>query len=190
MQNSKSRLRRAAPACVVALIIALPAALGMGPQATLGAPARSSAIPPVPELAALPGHLHKLAQPRFDSGEAPDSLRMGGLDIVFAKTPAQERALGQLLLDQQNPKSTQYHRWLTPAQYGTRFGAADATIASMAAWLASQGFDVGVAPAASGHLAFSGSKAQVEAAFHTNIHLRSDDSRCLQIRRDGDPGIE
>jgi subtilase family serine protease len=172
MQNLKSRLRRAASARVVALIIALPAALGLGPEATIGAaPARPSTILPGPELVALPGHLHKFALARFDAGEAPDSLRMGGLEIVFAKTPAQEQALGQLLLDQQNRKSAQYHRFLTPAQYGARFGAADATIESMANWLKSHGFDVGTVPAARGHLAFFGSKAQVETAFHASIHL-------------------
>jgi subtilase family serine protease len=99
------------------------------------------------------------------------SLRMSGLELVFAKTPAQEQALGQLLLDQQNRRSVQYHRWLTPAQYGSRFGATDATVAAAAKWLESNGFEVGELPAGRGHLAFSGSRAQVESAFQTRIHL-------------------
>jgi subtilase family serine protease len=157
---------------MVAVIIAVPAALGQGSQAVVGAaPRQSSASSANPELAALAGHVHKLALPRFDAGEAPSSLRMSGLEIVFAKTPAQEQALGQLLLDQQNSKSTQYHRWLTPAQYGRRFGAADATVAALSKWLTSNGFEVGELPAGRGHLTFVGTKAQVESAFHTRIHL-------------------
>jgi subtilase family serine protease len=122
-------------------------------------------------LVPLPGHIHRLAQARFDSGEAPNSLRMGGLDLMIAKTPQQEKALNQLLADQQNPKSPQYHRWLTPSEYGARFGATDAAIAALSNWLRSNGLTVGEVPAGRGHLPFSGSKAQVEAAFHTEIHL-------------------
>ena len=65
---------------------------------------------------------------RFDAGEAPASLQLNGLDIVFTKSPAQERTLQALLAAQQDPKSPQYHQWLTPAEYGQRFGASDATL--------------------------------------------------------------
>jgi subtilase family serine protease len=168
----KSRIRRTVSACIVAAIIAAPAALGQGPQMIAGAsPGQSPTPVAAPELAALPGHVHKLALARFDAGEAPSSLRMSGLEIIFAKTPAQEQALSQLLLDQQNTKSAQYHRWLTPAQYGRRFGAADATVAALTNWLKSNGFEVGELPAGRGHLAFFGRKAQVESAFNTRIHL-------------------
>ncbi len=170
--NLRVRLGRAGVACMVAVIVAAPAALGQGSPAVIVAPpVQSSASSVNPALAALPGHVHKLATPRFDAGEAPNSLRMSGLEIVFAKTPAQEQALAQLLLDQQNSKSAQYHHWLTPAQYGQRFGAADATVAALSKWLTSNGFEVGELPAGRGHLTFVGSKAQVESAFHTRIHL-------------------
>jgi subtilase family serine protease len=184
--NLRSRLGRTVAACLVAAIIAVPAALGQGPQpigqgpqpigqgpqALVGAtPGRLPISSTHTEFVALPGHVHRLALPRFDAGGAPNSLRMGGLEIVFAKTPAQEQALEQLLLDQQDSKSTQYHRWLTPAEYGRRFGATDATVAAVTQWLTSSGFEVGVLPAGRGHLTFSGSEPQVESAFHTRIHL-------------------
>jgi subtilase family serine protease len=124
-----------------------------------------------PELQSLPGQVHPLAQARFDLGEAPDSLAMPGLEVVLAKTPAQERALEALLNAQQDPKSSQYHQWLTPAQYGERFGASDAAIAALSRWLSGNGFKVDAVPASRAHLSFHGSKAQVEAAFHTRIHL-------------------
>jgi subtilase family serine protease len=128
---------------------------------------------PVPntDLVPLPGNVHRLARAQFDAGEAPNTLRPSGLDIVFAKTPEQERALQQLLAAQQDPNSSQYHKWLTPAQYGQRFGASDATVAAVTSWLKSNGLTVGPLPAGRGHLPFFGSKAQVEGALHTPIHF-------------------
>jgi fibronectin type 3 domain-containing protein len=122
-------------------------------------------------LARLPGHVHHLARSGVDAGEAPDATPMRGLDLVLARTPAQQKALDQLLADQQDPKSAQYHRWLTPAEFGRRFGASDAAIHALSAWLKSYGLEAGAVPASRSHLPFSGSKEQVEAAFHTQIRL-------------------
>ena len=124
-----------------------------------------------PDLVALSGNVHRLARAQFDAGEAPGTLRPKGLDIIFAKTPEQERALQQLLAAQQDPKSPQYHKWLTPAQYGQRFGASDGTVAAVTSWLKSNGLSVGSLPPGRGHLPFFGNKAQVEGALHTRIHL-------------------
>jgi subtilase family serine protease len=121
-------------------------------------------------LVSLPGHVHRLARGGVDAGEAPDATRMHGLDLVLAKTPAQGKALDQLLADQQDPKSAQYHHWLTPAEFGRRFGASDAAIHALSGWLKSYGLETGAVPASRSHLPFSGTKAQVEAAFHTQIH--------------------
>src|SRR5580698_10322064 len=123
------------------------------------------------DLVPLSGNVHAFARAQFDAGEAPSTLRPKGLDIVFAKTPEQERALQQLLAAQQDPKSPQYHKWLTPAQYGARFGASDATLAAVTNWLKSNGLTAGRLPPGRGHLPFFGGKVQIEGAFHTRIHL-------------------
>jgi subtilase family serine protease len=123
------------------------------------------------DLVPLSGNVHRFARPQFDAGEAPSALRPKGLDLVFTKTPAQERALQQLLAAQRDPRSPQYQKWLTAAQYGQRFGASDATLAAVTNWLKSNGLSVGQIPAGRGHLPFFGSKAQIETAFHTQIHL-------------------
>ena len=156
-------------------------ALAAGAAACLLATAISRAGPdPAPiasatristEFVALPGHVHRLAQPRFDIGEAPPSLQMAGLELVLARTPAQAKALESLLAAQQDPKSPQYHHWLTPAEFGARFGASDATFAALSQWLDSNGFRVDQPAASRSRLRFHGTKAQVEAAFHTQIHL-------------------
>jgi subtilase family serine protease len=123
------------------------------------------------DLVPLSGNVHAFARPQFDAGEAPSTLRPKGLDIVFAKTSEQERALQQLLAAQQDPKSPRYHKWLTPAQYGLKFGASEETLAAVTNWLQSNGLAVGQVPSGRGHLPFFGSKAQVEGALRTRIHL-------------------
>src|ERR1700722_14836066 len=123
------------------------------------------------DLVPLSGNVHRFARAQLDAGQAPSTLRPKGLDVVFAKTPEQQRALQQLLAAQQDPKSPQYHKWLSPAQYGQRFGASDATLAAVTSWLKSNGLAVGQLPPGRGHLPFFGSNAQVEAALRTQIHL-------------------
>jgi subtilase family serine protease len=144
------------------LIMLAGAALSL---AAVGAPVTNA------DLVPLPGNVHALARAQFDAGEAPSSLRPKGLDIVFAKTPEQERALQQLLAAQQDPKSPQYHKWLTPAQYGLRFGASEDTLAAVTNWLKSNGLSAGQISPGRGHLPFFGSKTQVEGALRTRIHL-------------------
>ncbi len=129
--------------------------------------------PPAPAAAleSLAGHVHRFAQPRLDAGAAPCALRMNGLELIVAWKTAQQQALDDLVTAQQDPKSPEYHRWLTPADYGARFGASDAALAALSSWLRSNGLQVGNVPAGRAHIPFTGTKAQVEAAFHTQIHL-------------------
>ncbi len=131
----------------------------------------AGATVPNTDLVPLSGNVHQFARAQFDAGEAPSTLRPKGLDIVFTKTPEQQQALQQLLAAQQDPKSPQFHKWLTPAQYGQRFGASEATLTAVTNWLKSNGLSVGQLPPGRGHLPFFGSKAQIESALHTRIHL-------------------
>ena len=162
-ENKKgaSRQLRRARARIIAPLLAIAA---IGSLGGLGAGAAA-------DLAPLVGNVHRFANPRFDVGEAPVSLHLQGLDMVFAKTPAQDRALQAFLAAQQDPKSSQYHKWLTPTEYGQRFGASEATLAAAANWLKSSGLEVGTIPPGRGHLPFFGSKTAVEAALHTHVHL-------------------
>src|SRR5579862_4167551 len=122
-------------------------------------------------LVALPGHVHGQLKVSADVGEAPDNLPMAGLELVLARTAAQSKALEGLLADQQDAKSPRYHQWLTPAQFGTRFGASAQSVAMLTGWLEAQGFGVDPLPANRSQLRFHGTKAQVEGAFHTQIHV-------------------
>lgn len=121
-------------------------------------------------LVTLPRNVHPLARPEYDRGAAPPSLPLNRMLLVLKRSPAQQSALDSLIAQQQNKNSSNYHQWLTPQQFGQQFGPADSDIATIQSWLASYGFhDIHVSSGRT-YIEFSGSAAQVQAAFHTAIH--------------------
>ncbi len=109
-----------------------------------------------PATSTVVGHLQ---------GDTP-LTRMG---LVLAPSAAQQADLDQLLADQANPASANYHRWLTPAQFGARFGVSEADLAQITSWLTSQGFEVLSVPASRNTVFFSGKAATVESAFSVSL---------------------
>src|SRR5216684_5183127 len=79
-------------------------------------------------LTVLRGNTHRLARPEFDLGTAPASLPMERMLLVLKRGPEQENALRRLLDDQQDKRSPNYHKWLTPAKFGKQFGPSDADV--------------------------------------------------------------
>lgn len=121
-------------------------------------------------LVTLQGSVHPLATPAADQGAAPDSLQLGRTILVLKRSSVQQAALDKLTNAQQNAASPQYHKWLTPEQFGAQFGVAPQDIQTISQWLESHGFEV--EPQMAGHslIAFSGTNAQLRAAFHTEMH--------------------
>jgi subtilase family serine protease len=119
---------------------------------------------------AIPDTVHPKARLGSDLGPTSGDTLLRGMSIRFNMTDAQQAALDQLLADQQNPESPRYHQWLTPAQFGADFGLSSTDLATVSAWLTSQGFTVtGVANGGT-YITFDGTVAQAEAAFGTSIH--------------------
>jgi subtilase family serine protease len=121
----------------------------------------------------LPGSRPARAAASADIGRVPASTPLTGITLVFSMTPAQKADLDTLIAAQQNPGSPSYHQWLTPDQFGARFGLADADLAAATTWLEQQGFTVDPIPASRNRISFSGTEAQVEAAFGTQLHYYS-----------------
>jgi pro-kumamolisin-like protein/Big-like domain-containing protein len=124
-------------------------------------------------LTILKGNTYYLARAEYDRGAAPPSLPMNRMLLVLLRSPSQEAALEQLLDQQQDLASPNYHQWLTPQQFGQQFGPSDQDIQTITTWLQSHGFQV--APISNGRtiIEFSGTAAQVQEAFHTAIHKYS-----------------
>jgi subtilase family serine protease len=113
------------------------------------------------------------AKTAIDLGSAPGSLKLEGLTMRFNMTDAQQAALSQLLLDQQNPNSPRYHQWLTPQQFGTLFGLSAGDISKVSSWLTGQGFTVTKVANSSSFITFNGTASQVQHAFGTTVHTLS-----------------
>jgi subtilase family serine protease len=126
-------------------------------------------------MVTLKGNTHPLATAQYDRGEAPGSLPMNRMLLVLQHTPAQEAAIKQLLAEQQNQGSSNFHNWLTPQQYGQMFGPSDQDIQTITNWLQSHGFEVANVSPGRHVIEFSGTASQVQEAFHTTIHHYSVD---------------
>src|SRR5271155_714381 len=136
------------------------------------APKGSLITQPIDEtkLTILRGNTYPLASPEYDRGAAPPSLPMERMLLVLKRSPELEAALESLLDQQQDKSSPNYHNWLTPEQFGQQFGPPDQDIAAVTAWLQSHGFHVANVSNGRTVIEFSGTAAQVQAAFHTSIH--------------------
>jgi subtilase family serine protease len=121
-------------------------------------------------LVVLRGNVHPLARPEYDRGPAPASLRMEHMLLVLKRSAQQEASLEELLAEQQDKSSPNYHKWLTPAEFGAQFGPSDSDIQNVESWLRSQGFTVNSVSSGRVVIDFSGSAAQVQGSFHTAIH--------------------
>ena len=122
------------------------------------------------QLVTLRGNTHPLARPEFDRGAAPDGQPMRRMLLVLKRSTAQETALDQLMEQQQDASSSNFHNWLTPAQFGQQFGPADQDIQTITLWLQSHGFQVAKVSSGRTVIEFSGTAGQVREAFHTTIH--------------------
>jgi pseudomonalisin len=118
----------------------------------------------------LSGQRHPLARAEYFIGQAAPELYMGRMILVLRADPAQDAALEELIRAQQDPESPYYHRWLTPEQFGTRFGISQNDLRQVTAWLQSRGMRIEEVPASRRTVVFSGAARQVESAFQTRIH--------------------
>ena len=118
----------------------------------------------------LRGNVHPMARPEFDRGLVADSEPASRMSLLLHRSPDQETALRQLLEQQQDKTSPNYHKWLTPDQFGKQYGPADADIQAVTDWLTSRGFTGIKVSAGRTTIEFSGNVGQVRNAFQTEIH--------------------
>jgi len=121
----------------------------------------------------LRGTVHPLARARSDQGAVPDSFAANRLLLMLNRPPEREADLRQFLANAHRPGSATYHKWLTPTEFGERFGPSDADIQTAKNWLTSHGFRVAEVTQSKTLIEFSGSAANVRDAFHSEIHQYS-----------------
>jgi hypothetical protein len=124
-------------------------------------------------LTTLAGYIHAAATTANDRGPVDDSAPVGHIVLILGRTTEQQQDLDALVDQLHNPRSEQYQKWLTPAEFGSRFGPADEDVAAVAAWLRSKGFTIEDIPPSKTHITFTGTAGQMRDAFHVDIHQLS-----------------
>ncbi|HTX34179.1 MAG TPA: protease pro-enzyme activation domain-containing protein [Bryobacteraceae bacterium] len=121
-------------------------------------------------LVLLAGSVHPLVAGAVDLGRVRADLPIERALLYLSASAEQEAELEALLVAQQDPGAAEYHQWLTPEQFGERFGVSDADLQTITAWLASQGLQVTAVASGRRTIEFGGTARQVEQTFHTEIH--------------------
>jgi polyisoprenoid-binding protein YceI len=121
-------------------------------------------------LVTLRGNTHPLAQPKFDQGPAPSSMPANRLLLVLTRSTQQEAELQTYLQSVQDVNSPSYRKFITPDEFGQRFGVGEADIQAIQTWLTGHGLTVTKVSKGRTAIEFSGTVGQVESAFHTTVH--------------------
>ncbi|MGO9087239.1 MAG: Ig-like domain repeat protein [Terriglobales bacterium] len=121
------------------------------------------------KVVTLRGNVHPLAQARYDVGAAPSSMPAKRLMLLLNRPADRGAALAEYMRDVHTPGAAIHHRWLTPEEFGARFGPADSDIQQVSDWLSGMGFQVAGASKGKTLIEFSGTVGQVNKAFHTQI---------------------
>ena len=153
--------------------VLLAAAAFAGPLPQLPATNRITQPVDTSQVQPLPNHHPLWASAANSIGQVPADLSLNQFTLVLARSPQQQQAFQQFLADQQNPGSPDFHHWLTPAEVGQRFGLSDQDIASITAWLQSQGLHVNWVSPSRIFIGFGGTTADIDRAFQTQMQYFS-----------------
>ena len=130
----------------------------------------AGAFRPAPASIPVRGHIHRLAQSRFDRGQVNDLFQLNHVAMMLKPSAEQQAALNTLLEEQQDPSSPNYHRWITPDEFADRFGLNTAEFRKVIAWLQDKGFTIDETPPSRNWIAFTGNARQLREAFKLRIH--------------------
>jgi hypothetical protein len=118
-----------------------------------------------------------LAQPGLmgaqDMGPVDEGTQFDRMTLVMKMSSDQQRSLTALLDGQQTKGSANYHRWLTPEEFGRQFGPTTDDLKKIQSWLEQEGFQVGTTARSGMWIEFSGTAGQVNAAFQTQMRRYS-----------------
>jgi MYXO-CTERM domain-containing protein len=181
LEYRRSSVRAAQPrAFAVALAVHASFVLGCSApgdsSARLGDQAPGGATPTAAPTAALAGRVtlagntHPLARSEFDLGPVDRDFPLDHLQLVLKRSAEKAASLDANIDALHDPGSSGYHRWLTAAEFGERYGPSRDDLDAVTTWLESNGMRVEGLPAGRMFVTFSASAAQVQAAFGTPIH--------------------
>jgi len=121
-------------------------------------------------MAELPHSVPYKARAADDQGPVAPTFRLTFITLTMKPSAAQQADMEELLGEQADRSSPNYRRWLTPEQFGDRFGLSAADYDKMVSWLQSRHMHIERKARARNWIAFSGAARDVGIAFHTEIH--------------------
>jgi hypothetical protein len=116
------------------------------------------------------GALSRTASKYEDLGRLQPSFRIEHMQLLLRR-PAERQAAFDAYVESMHAKgSPNFHRWLTPETVGKEFGPSDADLATIKAYIESEGFTVNYIGKGGYYIDFTGTAAQVERSFNTEMH--------------------
>ena len=140
------------------------------------------------QVVTLYGNTPRWADPGRVVGIVAPEVRLQRMVLVLRADAGREQALRQFVQRQHEPGAAEFHHWLTPAEFGRRFGATASELALVTGWLRSHGFSVEPVSAGQRLVVFSGTEAAVEDAFHVALR-RYAVARAVRVANGEDPQI-
>lgn len=166
----KFMFRTDCPTVPLSTAVLLFSALALFCQAAAAAPALIHEAIDENKLVTLTGNVRPEANGANDLGAVSDDLSLNHMMLQLQRSPQSEQALERLIADLHDPKSPNFHKWLTVAEFGKNYGLAESDIQAVTNWLESHGFIVNSVYPSRMVIDFSGTAGQVRSAFHTTIH--------------------
>ena len=105
-----------------------------------------------------------------DLGRVSLRMPMQRIMLLLKRSPDQATALAELNARQIDPGSPDFHRWLTPEEFGALYGPSDDDLKAVTDWLRNSGFTIDNVSKGRIFIEFSGTAGLVQQAFHTEIH--------------------
>jgi len=107
-----------------------------------------------------------------DMGAMPGTAALPEIRLELKRPAKLQAALDDLVEEQQDKTSPEYHHWLTPADLRA-YGPAQADIDQVTEWLKRQGLTVNGVSRSGMEIDFGGSAAAIAHAFRTQMHAVS-----------------
>ena len=171
LSHLRSRLTRAGILFAASLVTIPASAHGqVTPQAVhtpaVRLPSEISSSQRTSLMETLPSVAHRTG----DTGRLSGSKELHGISMAFSRNAEQQKDLTNLLTELYDRSSPHFHKWLSPDDFAARFGMSAQDIAAASLWLERQGFSIDRVSRSRNRIFFSGTVAQVEAAFDTEMH--------------------
>ena len=169
-------LTRVAIVCGVALLGVMGGLTDLQAQAPGGRAAIRESIDES-KLVTLAHNTRPEATAANDRGAVADNFVVDHMLLLLRRSSDREAAVEAEIQSLQDPKSANYHHWLTPDEFAQSYGAAPEDVQEITSWLTGHGFTVNGVQKSGLLIDFSGTAAQIRAAYHTEIHNLSVDGK-------------